>query len=312
MRHFLWTIPALLILSGAAFLPTTAPTASTAPGTTSGTTSVAPVAVRSVSLVAVGDIACPPGQAATRKTCRQAATARIAKAQKPRRVIALGDLQYPKGTFRDFRKSYAKSWGALKSITYPIAGNHEYQTPGARGYYRYFRYRQPGAPGYYRRAINGWQLYLLNSNCTKIDCAAQLTWLRRQLARHPSRCALIATHHPRFSSGAEHGSNESMKPFWDLAYQARVDVALSGHDHHYERFAPMTPEGVVARNGIRQFVSGAGGKSHYASGTVAAGSRKFLASPFGVLKLTLRPTNYSWKFIGIRGKVLDSGTSVCR
>ena len=36
-----------------------------------------------------------------------------------------------------------------------------------------------------------------------------------------------------------------------------------------------------------------------------------LSTPFGVLKLTLRPTGYSWQFISIGGKVLDSGTSVC-
>ena len=34
--------------------------------------------------------------------------------------------------------SYGPSWGRLKSITRPVAGNHEYGTPGAAGYFDYF------------------------------------------------------------------------------------------------------------------------------------------------------------------------------
>lgn len=269
------------------------------------------VAVPTATVVAVGDIACPPGSRVTTTKCRQAATAKIAAALKPTRVIALGDLQYPNGSYADFLGSYAKSWGALRSITYPVVGNHEYQTPGAAGYYRYLKYRQPGSPGYYRRVINGWQVFILNSNCNKINCATQRTWLNQQLTAHPSTCALIATHHPRFSSGGEHGSAAFMKSFWDIAYRHHVDVALSGHDHDYERFAPMTPTGRQVSTGIRQFVSGAGGRSHYAMGTKVSGSQRFLATPFGVLRLTLRPADYAWQFVGTSGKVLDSGTSVC-
>ena len=268
--------------------------------------------VPEVTVVAVGDIACPPGGKVTRTTCRQAATARRALAVAPARVIALGDEQYQKGGYYAFTHSYANSWGQLRSVTWPVPGNHEYYTTGARGYYRYFAAQQPGSPGYYRRALNGWQLYLLNSNCGPVDCAAERAWLDAQLTAHPSTCSLIAFHHPRFSSGGEHGSSAAMKPFWQIAYTHGVDVALSGHDHDMERFDPMTPAGVLQPDrGIQQFVSGGGGKSLYAKGTPVAGSR-FFRSGFGILSLTLRPSSYSWQFVGIGGKVWDSGTSSCR
>jgi hypothetical protein len=262
-------------------------------------------------LVAAGDIACPPKYKVTRTQCQQAATAKLVAAQHPDRVLALGDLQYQNGTYADFVGSYAKSWGKLRALTYPVTGNHEYQTPKAAGYYKYFKGRQPGAPGYYRRSLNGWQIFVLNSNCGKIACAAQRTWLEKELTAHPSTCAIIADHHPRFSSGGEHGSSAFMRPFWAIAYRHHVDLALSGHDHDYERFAPMNPAGQLSNAGIRQFVSGGGGRSHYAKGKVVAGSQKFLSTPFGVLKLVLRPTSYSWQFLGIDGKVRDSGTSAC-
>jgi hypothetical protein len=266
-----------------------------------------------VRVVAVGDIACPSGDRVTRTTCRQAATAKAAIALSPARVIALGDEQYQKGSYYGFKHSYAKSWGKLVSKTWPVPGNHEYYTAGARGYFRYFTERQPGSPGWYRRSINGWQLYFLNSNCGKVDCSAERAWLESEMDAHPSACSLIAMHHPRFSSGGEHGSSSRMKPFWQTAYAHRTDIALSGHDHDYERFAPMTPDGSYdPAHGLQQFVSGTGGKSLYPKGATERGSQKFINTRFGVLELKLRPGSYSWRFLGTKLRVRDSGTATCR
>lgn len=265
-----------------------------------------------VTVVAVGDIACPPGGTVTTKTCRQRATMRSAAALAPQAVITLGDEQYQSGRYRQFTHSYAKTWGQLRSITWPVVGNHEYFTSGARGYFRYFASRQPGSPGWYRRSLNGWQLYFLNSNCGKVDCARERAWLAAEMDAHPSACSLIAMHHPRFSSGGEHGSSTRMRGFWNVASAHGAEVALSGHDHDQERFDPMTADGTAdPAHGIRQFVSGGGGKSLYPKGTTEVGSR-FFRSGFGVLELTLRPDSYSWKFRDLKLRVRDSGSADCR
>jgi hypothetical protein len=269
-------------------------------------------ATPSVKVVAVGDIACPPRWKPAHRRCHQQATYLRAAALAPQRVIVLGDLQYQKGRYRAFQRSYAKSWGKLRSITWPVVGNHEYETPGARGYFRYFSAQQPGPPGWYRQSLNGWQLYFLNSNCGEVDCRAEKAWLAQEMAAHPSTCSLIAMHHPRFSSGGEHGSSARMRGFWQIAYDHRADVALSGHDHDYERFVPMSPRGVAEPDrGIQQFVSGGGGRSLYPRGTAVAGSQRFL-SRFGVLELTLQPEGYSWRFVKPGGRVRDSGSAACR
>lgn len=264
-----------------------------------------------VTVVAVGDIACKVGGEVTARTCRHRATASRAWRLDPDAILALGDLQYERGNLTSFRQVYDRSWGKLRGITWAIPGNHEYRIPGARGFYRYFADRPPEPPGYYRRSINTWQIYLLNSNCDQVDCPAQRTWLYRQMYRHPSKCSLIALHHPRYSSG-RHGNQREAVGFWRIALRFGADVAVAGHDHDYERFAPMDNAGNVTADGIQSFVVGTGGKNLYPRGEHVLGSRVFRNDRHGVLRLSLRPNGWTWQFHDISGRILDRGYRACR
>jgi hypothetical protein len=63
--------------------------------------------------------------------------------------------------------------------------------------------------------------------------------------------------------------------------------------------------------GIRQFVVGTGGARPYQIGRRAANSEA-IANVYGVLKLTLRPTEYLWQFVPVAGEtVSDSGGESC-
>ncbi len=276
---------------------------------TSGPVSGRATWVKGVRVAAAGDVACSPGSKVTARTCRQGATARLVRALAPSTVLALGDLQYDAGRFAAFRGSYKPTWGTFKAKTKPVPGNHEYYTAGAAGYHRYFRKKSPGY-----RAVNlgTWRVYLLNGNCGAIDCAAQRTWLDEDLTAHPRSCSALVMHFPRYSSGAEHGSDASMSPFWRIGLAHGVDLALAGHEHDYERFAPMDASGHVRpRRGISSFVVGTGGRSLYAKGTTAPGSRYFRNDKFGVLLLSLGDGAFSWKFKPISGGVRDAGSRVC-
>ena len=266
---------------------------------------------RRVTIVAVGDIACSPGAARTASSCRQGATARLAARMHPTAVLALGDTQYDTGAYRAYQHSYHRSWGALRPITRPVPGNHEYGTPGARGYYRYFGDRQPGRPGWYAYRLGAWRLYALNSECSRVDCEAQRLWLLTDLATHPRACTLMYLHRPRYSSGGEHGSDASLQALWEVADMQGVDVALAGHDHSYERFVRMDAAGNPSADGIQSFVSGLGGKSLYRFGAAATGSLIRYNDDFGVLAMRLRAGSYAWRFKTIGGELVDSGSRSC-
>jgi len=265
-----------------------------------------------VVVVAVGDIACRPGARRTATKCQHARTAELAAGLEPDAVLALGDLQYEAGSLRAFRRSYAATWGGLRGRTYPIPGNHEYKTAGARGYYTYFDARQPGAPGYYAFDLADWRVYALNSNCSEINCAKEYAWLRDDLAAHPRSCSLFTMHHPRFSSGREHGSNADMSRFFRIAQTHDVDLILAGHDHDYERFRRMKADGRVDRQGVMSIVSGAGGKSLYRFGKVVDGSAYRSAHDFGVLRLGLRADRFRFAFKTVEGTTPDKGRRACR
>ena len=268
-----------------------------------------------VRIVAAGDIACAPGGRVTATTCRQQSTASWAARLNPRFVFTLGDTQYEKSSLAELNGSYAKNWGHLIAKTRPTIGNHEYKTPGAQGYYSYFKDRQPGPPGYYRAATRGWTFYYLNSNCDQVDCAAEARWLDEQMtadqAAGGTSCTLVTMHHPRYSSGLEHGNNTAVKPLWDVAFAHGNDVVLSGHDHDYERFVPMDGAGHATSRGMQEFVVGTGGRNLYHLGTRKAGSAYFQARTHGVLALDLRVGSYHWVYRAINGSILDRGDRSC-
>ncbi len=280
-----------------------------APGNPSYSTTVTPpVKQEPVRVVAAGDIACQPGEPTTPVRCQQAATADLARSLHPDAVIALGDLQYEDGTLDAFRGSYDPTWGALKAITRPIPGNHEYHTDGAAGYVAYW----DDPPGWYAWDAGAWRIYMLDSTCAETDCRSEQAWLERDLQDYPARCTAIALHYPRFSSGAEHGSNPTMNRFWKIAYAQGVDLALAGHEHTYERFAAMDPDGNLdPARGIVSFVSGVGGKSLYGLDPRVPGSEFAQSSTFGVLLLTLMPRSFRWRFVDIDGATLDRGSARC-
>jgi hypothetical protein len=104
-----------------------------------------------------------------------------------------------------------------------------------------------------------------------------------------------------------------MAGFWELLYESRADLVLSGHDHLYERFAPQDPSGAAAPGwGIREFVVGIGGKSLYAFSTALPNSEVRYNASDGVLKLILRAATYDWELLTVpNGTVADSGSAAC-
>src|SRR6185295_12931480 len=115
----------------------------------------------------------------------------------------------------------------------------------------------------------------------------------------------------RFSSG-QMGSSRDMRHLWQTLQAYGADVVVSGHDHHYERFAPQTALGTAdSRTGIREFVVGTGGAPLLPFKTTVANSKFRYNKAHGVLTFRLSETGYTWRFLTIYGAVLDPGSASC-
>jgi acid phosphatase type 7 len=274
-----------------------------------------------VSILAAGDIASGANQ-------NDEATAKVLRAHAGMPILTLGDNAYEGGTSGEYSNYYAPTWGTEKTRTHPTPGNHDYGTSGASGYFNYFgAAAHKDNAGSYSWDYGSWHIIALNtgqcfgtpeSDGSMPRCGPgdpMLTWLQHDLAAHAhSRCTLGYWHHPRFSSGKEHGNDFSRTTaIWNALYKYHADVVLNGHDHNYERFAPKRPNGTLAkRRGIREFVVGTGGRSLRPFGTIQPNSEVRNSDTYGVLQLSLNSRSYDWKFLPIGSKSFtDSGTQSC-
>lgn len=250
-------------------------------------------------LLAVGDIG----------SCQGSADEVVAElaSRLPGTIALLGDTAYDDGTAEEFAQCFDPAWGPLLDRMRPTPGNHDFLTEGAAGYFDYFGSSAGEAGrGWYSYDLGAWHMVVLNSNCEIVGCGSgspQVTWLRFDLAVHPSECLLAYWHHPRWSSG-RHGSSTSVDTFWQTLADAGADVILVGHDHTYER---------VSVDGIRQFVVGTGGRSLYPFEKPALPETETRqADAYGLLWLAIGPGTYDWEYLALGASgFTDSGSGDC-
>jgi acid phosphatase type 7 len=261
---------------------------------------VSRASTRDVILVGAGDIA----------TCdrdEDELTAQLLD-EIPGTVFTAGDNAYVDGTYAEYLNCYDATWGRHKDRTKPSAGNHEYNTSGAAGYFQYFN----NVPSYYAYDLGAWRIYALNSEINVSDTSEQVRWLEEDLAANPNQCVLAYWHTPRWSSGAKNGSRPDLQTLWQILYNAGAELVINGHEHNYERFAEMDETGVEVAQGLREIVVGTGGAGLYDFGTPLTASQVRDNTSFGVLKLTLRATGYHWEFVPAANSTFtDSGSSNC-
>jgi len=329
-------VAAVLILvvacSARAAMPNVASVATpvlTPSATPTGTPVATPTMTPDIGIVvmAAGDIACDPADPnfnsgnGTSTACRQRDTASLLVGADL--ILTLGDNQYECGGLAAYLASFDLSWGAFKSLIRPAIGNHEHNTSGepltfgtdcdathsAAGYYSYFGSAAPSNA--YSFDAGSWHFATVDSTCFEASCAAQASWLSGDLAAYPTACSLVFYHHPRWSSGSQPGL-VFRDPFWRAAVAAGVDVVLDGHDHNYERFAPMDADGTASTTGVREFVVGTGGYNLIPLLASQPNSEVRNGDTFGVLKLTLFTNSYAWQFLPIAGQSFtDQGTGQC-
>lgn len=162
-------------------------------------------------------------------------------------MLFLGDIAYSNGTADELDSNFFQLYdGYLRYVpAFTALGNHEYNTENGRYYLRDFVL--PGNEHYY--SFDWGDAHFTVLDTTHLD-PSQVKWLEQDLRATHAEWRIVIGHHPPFSN-SRRGSNQRVQHLVPTFERYGVDLVLSGHEHHYERFA--------TRHGIHFIVSGGGG-----------------------------------------------------
>lgn len=243
------------------------------------------------------------------------------------KLLAVGDLSYT--------APYADNapWAEWSGQTYPVMGNHEFNSVAGRGGEQPFdmfngnnaadNLTFPAITSsvggvatfdftYSHEITPGWLLVVVNTgvNCHQQSCTQQATRLANSItawraSRGGHGCVIVAMHTARWSTMFSGDADNlpwavGVAPLWNAAVGNQADLVFQGHVHAYEEFKKLDANGQPSSAGTKLFTVGAGGRGQVKPLTSNISSAQLLAShgsPVnGVVKLALYPGAYGFRF----------------
>ena len=210
-------------------------------------------------------------------------------------VLMLGDNMYGSEKAFDYKKKFENVYRPLldqKVKFYAALGNHDESNQ------RFYEFFNMEGQEYYRFKKGNASFYSLNSNYMD---KKQVDWLNDQLAKDTSAWKIAFFHHPPYSSGGAHGSDDKLRQIVEPIFLKHgVNVVLAGHEHFYERIKPQ--------NGIYYFISGSGGKLR--KGDVKKGSAltaKAYDDDMSFMLIEIDDKEMHFQVVSRTGTTVDSG-----
>ena len=215
--------------------------------------------------------------------------------------------------YHEFMYPYTGAYGEGSSRGYnqfyPCLGNHDWDLNGDNDleepiyYVDYFTL--PGNERYYDVNINNRNfvhLFCIDSDYREPDGrksdSEQAAWFKEKIEASQAMFKVVYVHHPPYSSGESHGSNEKLQwPYQEWG----ADIVLSGHDHVYER---------VNVGGLNYLVNGLGGKSKSDFADPVDGSQVRCRDEYGAvfLEADYKSKTLNVAFHSVEGDQVDEFT----
>jgi predicted MPP superfamily phosphohydrolase len=211
-------------------------------------------------------------------------------------VVLVGDNIYGSERPQDFKKKFEEPYKPLLDSGvkfYGSLGNHD--APEQR-FYKLFN--MDGKLFYsFKAPAQDVRFIALESTYMQPD---QVKWLEETLSSSRERWKIVFQHHPLYSSGLTHGSDERLKATLEpLFVKYGVSLVLTGHDHIYERIKPQQD--------ITYFVTGSGGKLRPGDSRRQPFSAKIIDTTNVFLAIELQDDSLVFNAFATDGKVVDSG-----
>jgi predicted MPP superfamily phosphohydrolase len=210
-------------------------------------------------------------------------------------VVTLGDNLYGSQKPEDFVTKFERPYKTLLDDGvkfYASLGNHDAQNN------RFYKPWNMNGERYYSYTKKNVKFFVLDSDY--ID-PKQLQWLESELKGSTEDWKIAYFHHPMYSSGGTHGSETDLRRTLEpLFVKYGVNVAMSGHDHIYERIKPQ--------KGVYYFVAGSGGQLRpgdlHRSAITAAGYDQDQS----FMLVEIDGDTFSYEAVTRAGKTVDAGS----
>ena len=262
-------------------------------------------------VVAVGDIACAPGDTSNSSNCQQAMTASLAAAQHPDAVLPLGDNQYNSGLLSEYTGRARMTQRGACSTRSRIRRRATTSTRRARPRRatsatsaRRLAAR-PRPPRYY-----SYNLGHVAHRLARLEL--QRLWLRgRRARRHHVGADVVAAVRPGGAPGRVHarvlaspallGELDERQPrtgpLFSALYNAHADIVRQRPRPRLRALRAAGPErGRRRATACDNSLPGPAARTCSRSLTNPPNLQMFDQSDFGVLVLTLHATSYDWAF----------------
>jgi len=160
--------------------------------------------------------------------------------QRPVELVLLGgDNIYNDGDIALVGSHFERPYRELLQAGVPfkaVLGNHDVRRDGGAGQLAYRGFGMEGRWYSFRRGPV--QFFMLDTN-PGAHWAAQLSWLRGQLAASRAPWKVVVGHHPLYSEGFYGDDAGLIARLTPLFNRYKVQLYINGHDHNYARTPPI-------------------------------------------------------------------------
>lgn len=238
-------------------------------------------------LAAAGDT----GDSGTRLDATADAMARLGKEAAYDALLLLGDNVYPGGDPERLQETVFDPFDDVLdqgAALLAILGNHDVSQGHGDA-----QIEALGMPGRWWARDLG-DVLIVGLDSSSVDSTAQRDFLEETLAASDESWKVVALHHPPYSAGYHGSSTDARSAFSPVFERYGVQLALSGHEHDYQRSKEI--------GGVTYVVSGAG------SGTRRTGEAGFTAvswSSSHFLDITFYEDHLLLRAVNQQGRVAD-------
>ena len=220
-------------------------------------------------------------------------------------VVMLGDNVYDGGTPEDYRQKFELPYKPFLDEEvefYATIGNHDdvnqpFYAPFNMGGQRYYTF-EPDAPLLTDVLRTRVRFFMID---TEMLDNTQLAWLDREMGKSDAPWEIPVFHRPIYTSGRYSAPARifrgSLEP---LFVRHGVRVALSGHEHFYERTRPQ--------QGITYFISGAAGSLRAGDARISPLTARAFDTDYSFMLFEIAGDELFYQSISRTGHSVDSGS----